>query len=107
MPRNSKPTTEMIRLPADVVRALRRRVSQARTVDGAMGQWEGPNAHRRRSWAAWCWRGERYQRSWEAFNNGMPQGTIVTKLRVNPTDGTIYAATFGRGAFALDTVFLF
>ncbi|HXP86429.1 MAG TPA: hypothetical protein VN841_17000 [Bryobacteraceae bacterium] len=44
------------------------------------------------------------QWSWQSFNNGMPPGAFVTKLRVNPADGTIYAATYGRGAFALDTV---
>jgi photosystem II stability/assembly factor-like uncharacterized protein len=44
---------------------------------------------------------------WQAFNNGMPQGAIVTKLRTNTAFGTIYAATFGRGVFALDTVSIF
>jgi len=39
------------------------------------------------------------QWSWSPFNDGMPQGAIVTKLRVNAF-GTIYAATWGRGAFA-------
>ena len=40
---------------------------------------------------------------WQPFNNGLPQGAIVTKLRMG-TDGTLYVATWGRGAFALDTV---
>jgi hypothetical protein len=44
---------------------------------------------------------------WQAFNNGMPVGAIVTKLRVNSAFGTIYAATYGRGVFALDTVSIF
>jgi len=43
------------------------------------------------------------QWEWHPFNNGLPQGAIVTKLRMG-SDGTVYAATWGRGAFALDTV---
>ncbi len=43
------------------------------------------------------------QWTWQPFNNGLPQGVIITKLRMG-TDGTIYGATWGRGAFALDTV---
>lgn len=43
------------------------------------------------------------QWSWQAFSNGMPQSAIITNLRANPADGTIYAGTWGRGAFALDT----
>ena len=56
------------------------------------------------------WRGVRNisgQWTWQAFNNGMPQGAIVTKLRVDTAFGTIYAATWGRGAFVLDTVSIF
>jgi hypothetical protein len=34
----------------------------------------------------------------------MPVQTYVTKLRVDPVTGTIYASTLGRGEFALDTV---
>ena len=45
--------------------------------------------------------------TWQDFNNGMPEGAIVTKLRVNSAFGTVYAATYGRGAFALDTVSIF
>jgi hypothetical protein len=45
--------------------------------------------------------------TWQDFNNGMPEGAIVTKLRVDSAFGTIYAATDGRGAFALDTVSIF
>ena len=41
--------------------------------------------------------------SWRALNNGLPQGAIVTRLRMG-SDGTVYAGTWGRGAFALDTV---
>ena len=40
---------------------------------------------------------------WQALNNGLPQGAVITKLRMGD-DGTIYAATWGRGAFGLDTV---
>lgn len=43
------------------------------------------------------------QWSWQAFNNGLPQGAIVTQLRVDQLFGTVYAGTWGRGAFALDT----
>lgn len=39
--------------------------------------------------------------------NGMPEGAIVTMLRVNSAFGTIYAAAYGRGAFALDTASIF
>jgi hypothetical protein len=37
----------------------------------------------------------------------MPEGAIVTMLRVNSAFGTIYAAAYGRGAFALDTASIF
>jgi hypothetical protein len=47
------------------------------------------------------------QWSWQAFNNGMPVGAVVTKLRYDSNTGTIYASTYGRGEFALTTVFLF
>jgi hypothetical protein len=36
---------------------------------------------------------------WRPFNNGMPQGALVTKLRANPAENSLYAATYGRGAF--------
>ena len=55
---------------------------------------------------AGIWRGVRDANgnwTWRNFNNGLPQGAVVTKLRVAP-DGTIYAGTYGRGTFALDTV---
>jgi hypothetical protein len=55
---------------------------------------------------AGIWRGVRDTNgnwTWRNFNNGLPQGAVVTKLRVAP-DGTIYAGTYGRGTFALDTV---
>ncbi len=47
------------------------------------------------------------QWNWQPLDNGMPQGAVVTKLRVNPITGTIYAGTYGRGAFALDTISFF
>lgn len=47
------------------------------------------------------------QWTWQPFNNGIPQGAIVTKLKVNGALGTIYASTWGRGAFATDTVSIF
>lgn len=55
---------------------------------------------------AGVWRGVRDANrnwTWRNFNNGLPAGAVVTKLRVAP-DGTIYAGTYGRGTFALDTV---
>jgi len=33
---------------------------------------------------------------------GKPAGAIVTKLCVDPASGTVYAGTYGRGAFALN-----
>jgi hypothetical protein len=45
--------------------------------------------------------------TWQAFNNGMPAGANVTKLRYDPQSGTIFASTFGRGEFALSTVVIF
>ena len=45
------------------------------------------------------------QWTWQPFNNGMPQGALVTKLKAG--GGTIYASTFGRGTFVLGTVSVF
>jgi hypothetical protein len=45
--------------------------------------------------------------TWQAFNNGLPQGAIVTKLKVDTAHGAIYASTWGRGAFAMSTVSIF
>jgi photosystem II stability/assembly factor-like uncharacterized protein len=45
------------------------------------------------------------QWTWQAFNNGMPQGALVTKLKAG--NATIYASTFGRGTFVLGTVSVF
>jgi hypothetical protein len=42
--------------------------------------------------------------TWQPFNDGMPQGAVVTKLRVDTARGRIYAATYGRGAFTLEMV---
>jgi hypothetical protein len=47
------------------------------------------------------------QWTWQPFNNGIPQGANVTKLEVIRSTGTIYAGTYGRGAFVLPTVFIF
>jgi len=45
------------------------------------------------------------QWTWQPFNNGMPRGALVTKLKTG--GGTIYASTFGRGTFVLGTVSVF
>jgi hypothetical protein len=45
--------------------------------------------------------------TWLPFNNGLPQGAIVTKLKVDAAHGAIYASTWGRGAFAMSTVSIF
>lgn len=45
--------------------------------------------------------------SWTEFNNGMPAGAIVTRLKVDQNYGLIHASTYGRGAFVLDTVSVF
>jgi hypothetical protein len=47
------------------------------------------------------------QWSWQVFNNGIPEGAMVTKLRVDTVNAVIYAATLGRGEFALDLPTLF
>ena len=45
--------------------------------------------------------------SWQPFNNGLPEGAMVTKLRLDAANAKIYAATYGRGEFALDLPTLF
>ena len=47
------------------------------------------------------------QWTWQPFNNGIPPGANVTKLEVNRTTGTMYAGTYGRGAFSFATVSIF
>ena len=39
--------------------------------------------------------------TWIPFRNGMPS-VIVTDLEINPTDGKIYASTYGRGLWRSD-----
>jgi photosystem II stability/assembly factor-like uncharacterized protein len=39
--------------------------------------------------------------AWIPFRNGMPS-VIVTDLEINPTDGKIYASTYGRGLWRSD-----
>ncbi len=41
---------------------------------------------------------------WQSLSNGLPPGANVTKLHVDQLFGTLYATTFGRGEFVLDTV---
>ena len=45
--------------------------------------------------------------TWQPFNNGIPNGANITKLKVNRSSGVIYAGTYGRGAYALSTVSFF
>jgi hypothetical protein len=40
---------------------------------------------------------------WEPYINGLPSATHVTDLEVHPTTGVLRAATFGRGAFEVNT----
>jgi photosystem II stability/assembly factor-like uncharacterized protein len=40
---------------------------------------------------------------WTAYNNGMPLGMDVSDLEVHPVTGVLTAATYGRGAFAVNT----
>jgi hypothetical protein len=40
---------------------------------------------------------------WTAYNNGMPLGMDVSDLEVHPVTGVLSAATYGRGAFAVNT----
>jgi hypothetical protein len=41
--------------------------------------------------------------SWTSYNVGLPPAVDVKDLEVHPTTGVLRAATFGRGAFAVNT----
>jgi photosystem II stability/assembly factor-like uncharacterized protein len=41
--------------------------------------------------------------SWDPYSNGLPPAVAITELLVHPTTGVLRAATFGRGAFQVDT----
>jgi photosystem II stability/assembly factor-like uncharacterized protein len=43
--------------------------------------------------------------SWTPYNNGLPAAVFISDLEVHPTTGVMRIATFGRGAFEVNTDF--